>query len=343
MQRTPTIARCPTPEQVDYFKRACGTARRIWNWARRAWNRHDAAGGRPNTMARNKPFTAITDTDPQWLDESGWPWVHDMHQDAHTQPFRNRANAWERFVADRREGNEAHEPRLKHTGRCRESLDVVNDTFPLMGTPIRLPRIGDVAMTEDHLVAGTMVGATVSCPADRWCVAIPVDVPDAPCSQRRTAHEVNGLDLGSKAAATIASGDVVAVKKAAHRSAASAQNPSPTSQPHALKPPFPAAGCERRARLPTGTRLPVSNNWRTSARRWARLHARRAHLRADGTHTRTTRLCREHQAFVIADGTVKGMLANERLARAIADVGVGMVRSLSAPTTTLVTVSSTTT
>ena len=27
------IALCPTPEQVGYFKRACGTARRVWNWA----------------------------------------------------------------------------------------------------------------------------------------------------------------------------------------------------------------------------------------------------------------------------------------------------------------------
>jgi putative transposase len=32
MQLTHKIALCPTPEQVDYFS-ACGTARRVWNWA----------------------------------------------------------------------------------------------------------------------------------------------------------------------------------------------------------------------------------------------------------------------------------------------------------------------
>jgi putative transposase len=33
MQLTHKIALCPTPEQADYFGRACGTARRVWNWA----------------------------------------------------------------------------------------------------------------------------------------------------------------------------------------------------------------------------------------------------------------------------------------------------------------------
>ena len=75
MQRTPTIALCPTPEQVDYFKRACGTARRVWNWALNEWNKQYAAGGKPNAMALNKQFNAIKYTDPQWLDENGRPWL----------------------------------------------------------------------------------------------------------------------------------------------------------------------------------------------------------------------------------------------------------------------------
>jgi len=326
MQRTPTIARCPTPEQVDSFKRACGTARRVWNWALNEWNRQDAAGGKPNAMALKKPFNAITDTDPQWLDESGRPWLQDIHRDAHAQPFRNLANAWERFFADLREGKEAHEPRLKKTGRCRDSVDVANDTFPLMGKTIRLPRIGDVAMTEERRFAGTMLGATVSRTADRWFVAIQVEVPDAQCYRCRTAHEVNGIDLGIKAAATISSGEVVEAPKPL-KAALRRLNIRSRRLSRKLQAAKKAAGCERRARLPKGTRLPVSNNRRTSAATLARLYARLANLRADFTHKLTTRLCRENQAVVIEDGNVKGMLANEKLARAIADVGFGMLRS----------------
>ena len=58
----------------------------------------------------------------------------------------------------------------------------------------------------------------------------------------------------------------------------------------------------------------------------ARLHARIANIRAYFTHKLTTRICRENQAVVIEDLHVKGMLANDKLARTISDVGFGMFR-----------------
>ncbi len=49
-------------------------------------------------------------------------------------------------------------------------------------------------------------------------------------------------------------------------------------------------------------------------------------IRADFTHKLTTRLCRENQAVGIEDLHVQGMLANDKLARALSDVGFGMIR-----------------
>jgi putative transposase len=105
MQLTYKIALCPTPEQVDYFKRACGTARRVWNWALNEWNKQYASGGKPNAMALEKQFNAIKYTDPQWLDENRRPWLRDIHRDAHAQPFAHLAKAWERFFTDLKAGN----------------------------------------------------------------------------------------------------------------------------------------------------------------------------------------------------------------------------------------------
>jgi putative transposase len=93
---------------------------------------------------------------------------------------------------------------------------------------------------------------------------------------------------------------------------------------HKLEAAKEMAGYGRHACLPKGTRLPVSNNRQKSAATLARLHARLANRRADFTHKLTTRLCRENQALGIEDLNVKGMLANERLARAISDVGFGV-------------------
>jgi putative transposase len=277
-------------------------------------------------MALKKQFNAIKYTDPQWLDENGRPWLRDIHRDAHAQPFAHLAKAWERFFTDLKAGKEAHAPRFKKKGRCHDSFYVANDKFRLDGKTICLPKIGDVAMTEELRFKGKILGATVSRTADRWFVAIQVEVPDAQCYRRRTSHEVNGIDLGVKAAATISSGEVIEAPKplnaALRRLKIRGRRLS-----RKLQAAKEMAGFGRRARLPKGTRLPVSNNRQKSAATLARLYARLANLRADFTHKLTTRLCRENQALVIEDVNVKGMLANERLARAIADVGFGVFRS----------------
>ena len=195
-----------------------------------------------------------------------------------------------------------------------------------MGKTIRLPRIGEIALTEELRFAGKILGATVSRTAHRWFVAIQVEVPDAQFHQRRTAHEVNGVDLGIKAAATISSGEVVEAPKPL-KAALRRLKIRSRRLGRKLQAAKKAAGFERRSRLPKGTRLPTSNNRRRSAATLARLHARLANLRADFTHKLTTRLCRENQAVVIEDLNVKGMLANGKLARAISDVGFGMLRS----------------
>lgn len=326
MQLTHKIALCPTLEQADYFSRACGTARRVWNWALGEWNSQYAAGLSPSAMALKKQFNAIKYSDPQWLDENGQPWLKAIHRDAHSQPFAHLAKAWNRFFADIKAGQPAHEPQFKKKGRCRDSFYVANDKFGLDGLTVRLPKIGDVAMTEALRFEGKILGATVSRTADRWFVAVQVEVPDAQFYHRRTAHEINGIDLGIKAAATLSSGESVEapkpLKAALRRLKIRGRRVSRKIEAAKI-----TAGFAPETRLPKGTRLPVSSNRKKSAVTLARLHARIANIRADFTHKLTTRICRENQTVVIEDLHVKGMLANDKLARAISDVGFGMFRS----------------
>ena len=325
MQLSHKIALRPTPEQADYFNRACGTARRVWNWALAEWNRQYAAGHKPNAMALKKQFNAIKYSDAHWLDERGQPWLRGIHRDAHVQPFAHLAKAWSRFFAEIKAGKPAHEPQFKKKGRCRDSFYVANDKFSVDGLRIRLPKIGEVAMTEALRFEGKIIGATVSRSAQRWFVAIQVDVSDAQFHRARTAQGVTGVDLGIKAAATLSSGEAIQapkpLKAALRRLKIRARRVSRKIEAAKVQ-----AGFAANARLPKGTRLPVSGNRRKSAATLARLHARVAHVRADFIHKLTTRLCRENQAVVIEDLHVKGMLANDKLARAISDVGFGMFR-----------------
>ena len=62
----------------------------------------------------------------------------------------------------------------------------------------------------------------------------------------------------------------------------------------------------------------------------ARVHQRVANIRKDFLHKITTKIVRENQTVVIEDLNVAGMLKNEKLARALSDVGLGTLgRSVS--------------
>src|SRR3954468_20472381 len=62
-----------------------------------------------------------------------------------------------------------------------------------------------------------------------------------------------------------------------------------------------------------------SNNQAKARRKAAKVHARIADRRRDGLHKLTTRLVRENQTLVIEDLTVRNMVKNRSLARAISD------------------------
>jgi putative transposase len=308
----------PTPEQRDYFARAAGTARRVWNWALAEWQRQVAAGARPNAMALKKRFNAIKYSDPDWLDENGQPWLRTVHRDAHAQPFAHLAKAWRRYFEQRRAGQPAHPPRFKKKGRCGDRFYVANDKFRLDAKSAVLPKIGPVALREVLRWRGKIMGASVSREADHWFLSVQVEVSEQDARRRRTGNGICGVDLGVNTAATLSTGEKVAaplpLKAALRRLRIRSRRLS--RKVNAVKA---AAGIE--GPIPKGTRLPVSKNRTKGAQALARLQARIARVRRDFTHQLTTRLCRENQAVVIEDLNVSGMLANTRLSRAIVDVG----------------------
>jgi putative transposase len=308
----------PTPAQRDYFVRAAGTARRVWNWALAEWQRQATAGQRPNAMALKKQFNAIKYTHPDWFDDDGQPWLRSIHRDAHARPFANLAHAWNRYFTALREHKPAHRPVFKRKGRCRDSFYVANDKLRVDRKVVVLPKVGQVALREPLRWPGRIIGASVSREADHWFLAVQVDVPEQIACLQRANHGITGVDLGVSAAATLSRGEKLAaprpLKAALRRLRIRGRRQS--RKVEAAKRIAGIAGS-----IPKGVRLPISANRTKGAMRLARLHARIARVRKDFLHKLTNRLCRENQTVVIEDLHVKGMLANARLARSIADVG----------------------
>ncbi len=317
MQLTHKIALNATKEQVNYFKKAAGTARFVWNWALGEWNRQYLAGQKPKAMVLKKQFNQIK--------YSQFPWLSEVHRDSHSQPFAHMGKAWQRFFAELKLNKSAHAPRFKKKGKARDSFYVANDKFRLEGKHVYLPKVGKVETCESLRFEGKLLGATVSRTADRWFIAVQVDVPEHKAIQQRVAEGVVGVDLGLTAAATLSNGKKIdspkPLKKALRRLRIRGRRVSRKVEAAKAK-----AGFLRKGKLPKGTRLPISKNRQKCAQKLARLHARIANLRTDFTHKLSTQLCRENQAIGIEDLNVKGMLSNHKLARAINDVSFGEFR-----------------
>ena len=317
MQLTHKIALRPTKEQKEYFQKAAGTARFVWNWALAEWNRQFSLGLKPHALLLKKQFNQIKYQE--------FPWLKEMHRDSHAQPFAYLQKGWQRFFKDLEAKKPAYEPKVKKKGRCRDSFYVANDKFRIQGNDVYLPKIGRVPLTEALRFEGKILGATVSRTANRWFIAVQVEVSEATARKRRSSNGIIGIDLGITAAVTLSDGKKIAsprpLKSALRRLKIRGRRAS-----HKLSMAREQIGLSRTAPIPKGTRLPKSHNHKKCSLKLAKLHARIVHLREDFTHKVTNKLCRENQTIVLEDLHVKGMLANHKLSLAINDVGFGAIR-----------------
>ena len=316
-----SIALAPTEGQREYFTKAAGTARMVWNWALAEWDRQYTAGGKPSAMSLKKLFNLTKYTDH--------PWLKDIHRDAHSQPFANLGKAWVNYFRRLKNCKSSEHilgrPNFKKKGRCNDSFYVANDKIRVDGKRVRLPKIGWIKMTEPLRFPGKILGATVSRQADRWSISIQVDVPQEVHFLERTKSKTSGVDLGITAAVTLSCGR-------------KAQSPKPLRaaqrrlriRQRRMARKFAAAktqaGFGANQPLPKGTRIEKSNNHAKLSMKVAKTHRRVSNIRLDFTHKLTTMLCRENQTLIMEDLNVRGMLKNHRLSRAISDIGFGRIR-----------------
>ena len=83
-----------------------------------------------------------------------------------------------------------------------------------------------------------------------------------------------------------------------------------------------------RAQRELSRKVKGAANRAKARRKVARIHARIADRRRDFLHKLSTRLVRENQTVVIEDLTVRNLLKNGKLARAISDASWGELRSM---------------
>ena len=170
------IALDPTPEQAEYFARACGVARFAYNWALARWRQEYAlwreylCGPKPSELALRRELNAVKG--------SAFPWMREVTKNAPQQAIKDLGAAFESFF-----GGRAKLPRFKKKGRSNDSFRADNGTdkhhpnaVEVDCKRVRLPVIGWVRMREALRFKGRIKSATVSRVADRWFVSLGVEV-----------------------------------------------------------------------------------------------------------------------------------------------------------------------
>ena len=155
-----------------------------------------------------------------------------------------------------------------------------------------------------------ILGATVSCEAGHWYVSIQVDIKKP---LPTPAEPVVGVDVGLKTAAVVSDGRRLENQKplALHRKRLGTLQRRLSRKQKSKDPE-------------TGTTT-FSKNYEKQRVKVARKHQQIASIRADVQHKFTTELARTVGAIGIEDLHILGMMANRKLARAVADAAMGQL------------------
>ena len=288
----------PTSKQRTYFVACAGVSRFVYNWALADRKALFESGGKPNMYEQKRRFTA--------LKKEQFPWIDQYPYEISESSFENLDAAYLNFFRRVKEGKEkAGFPKFKSRHSSSLSFRLRRNIVVDAGK-IRLQRIGWVRLAEkDYIPAGRckILSATVSESAGDWFVSVNVEmsIPE----QTPTSSTI-GVDMGIKSLAVCSDGKTF-------------DNPKTLDK-----------YSKRLARLQRelSRRVKGSNNRLKTKAKIAKLHRKIADTRKHTLHniSRYVTANTMPKIVVIEDLNVKGMIANRKLSKAIADSAMGELR-----------------
>ena len=233
------------------------------------------------------------------------PWLKEVDSTALQASVQALDAAYQNFFRRVKQGGNPGYPKLKSKRNPSQSYKSkrVGENIRIVGSKIRLPKLGLVKCRISKPVQGRIISATVSQrPSGRYYVSIcctDVDITPLP-----KADAVCGVDLGIKDYAATSDGH----KFSANDNLRKAE--------------------QRLARLQRQlSRKPKGSNNREKARqKVAVLHEKVANQRRDYIHKTTTALVRAYDVICIEDLAPANMVKNHHLAKSIEDASFGEFR-----------------
>ncbi len=256
------------------------------------------------------------------------PWRSEVPVGSFQAGLEALGQALQNFSGGRERGRRVGFPRFRAKGRSRESVIFQR---PRICSARRVEfdrRLGPIRTKERMLKLirllerdnrARVMRATVSRAGSNWYVSFTVERSPKQ-RQARRLHAAVGVDVGLARLATLSTGELFANSRpldGALRKLGRLQRQLDRQQRQNHPENYLADG---RAK-PGKNRWTKTRRMRRTEDRIRRMHGRVANLRREQAHQLTTYLTREFGVIGVEDLNVRGMQANRRLARHIADVG----------------------
>ncbi|MDQ2905652.1 MAG: transposase [Chloroflexota bacterium] len=344
----------PTPEQVDYLKRACGTRRFIYNWGREQWEKQYQAYKQeqetvpeaermlksPNALALKKQFHAMR--------EEAYPWTYHVTKCVVEGAFDDLGKAYSNFFAGR-----AEYPKYKKKGKSHESFSLSNDKFTVGSHWMSIPGLGRFILDERTIEKGRgkllrKLGTVNLAEKFRFVEEGKATVAMKKRNQRKQMVcekvKILGATVSCEAGHWYLSIQVeithplsptpspvvgvdVGLKQAAVVSDGRVlENQKPLAL-HLKKLGKLQRQLSRKQKTkdPATGKTTFSKNFQKQRVKVARKHQQIANIRRDAPQKFTTELARTVGTIGIEDLNILGMMANRKLSRAVADAAMGQL------------------
>ncbi|MFF3356116.1 RNA-guided endonuclease InsQ/TnpB family protein [Streptomyces sp. NPDC002917] len=287
----------PTNQQAAELSRTFGCVRKVYNLALEA--RTVAWFQRQERVNYNATSAMLT----QWKKTEELAFLCDVSSVPLQQTLRHLQGAFSNFFEGR-----AKYPRFKSKKRNRRCAEYTRSAFTYRDGALTLAKMkSPLAIVWSRPLPEGAEPSMVTVSQDsagRWFVSMLCE--DASVRPLPALDTTVGIDAGITTLATLSTGEKITNPRHERR-----------DRTRLAKAQRTLAKKEKGSRNRDKARIKV-----------AKVHARIADRRRDFLHQLTTRLVRENQTIVIEDLTVRNMVKNKSLARAISDAAWTDMRSM---------------